>query len=126
MPNALKAYGILMIIVGVAGYFIGGMAHYTALIPSVLGLIAVIAAFSPLKRSATGLTVIGVVIAALALFGTVGAFANIPAAWAGDPAVNAIAVYARSITAVLSGAIILCLGSFWLRRQRGASAPDSA
>ena len=126
MPNALKSYGILMITIGVAGYLIGGMVHYTALIPAVLGLIAVIAAFSPLKRSVTGIALIGIVIASLALFGSVGALADIPAAWAGDPAVNPIAVYARSITAVLSAAIILCLGSFWLRRQRGTGAPDSA
>ena len=126
MPNALKSYGILMIIIGVAGYLIGGMVHYTALIPAVLGLIAVLAAFSPLKRSVTGIALIGIVIAALALVGSVGAFAHIPAAWAGDPAVNPVAVYARSITAVLSAAIILYLGRFWLRRQRGADAPDSA
>jgi hypothetical protein len=126
MPNAVKSYGILMIIIGVAGYLIGGMVHYTALIPAVLGLIAVIAAFSPLKRSATGIVVIGIVIAALALFGSGSALADIPAAWAGDPAVNPIAVYARSITAVLSAAIILCLGSFWLRRQRTAGTPDGA
>jgi hypothetical protein len=126
MPNALKGYGILMIIIGVAGYLIGGMVHYTALIPAVLGVIAVIAAFSPLKRSVTGIAVIGTVIAALALFGSVSAFADIPAAWAGDPAVNPVAVYARSITAVLSAAIILCLGSLWLRRQRGDGASESA
>lgn len=126
MPNALKGYGILMIVIGVAGYFIGGMVHFTALIPAVLGLIALIAAFSPLKRSATGIALIGVAIAALALFGSGTALADIPAAWSGDPALNPVAVYARSITAVLSAAIILCLGSFWLRRQRGIGAPDSA
>lgn len=122
MANALKSYGILMIIIGVAGYLIGGMVHYTALIPAALGLIAVIAAFTPLKRSASGIAVTGVAIAALALFGSATALADIPAAWAGDPAVNPVAVYARSITAVLSAAIILCLGKFWLRRQRGAAA----
>lgn len=126
MPNALKSYGILMILVGVAGYLIGGMVHFTALIPAVLGLIAVIAAFSPLKRSLTGIALIGIVIAALALFGSASALADIPAAWAGDPALNPVAVYARAITAVLSAAIILCLVIFWLRRHRGADAPDSA
>ena len=43
--------------------------------------------------------------------------------WAGDPALNPVAVYARSITAVLSAAIILCLGSFWLRRQLSRAEP---
>ena len=126
MPNALKSYGILMIIIGVAGYVIGGAVHYTAFIPALLGLIALIAAFSPLKRSATGIALVGIVIAALALFGSASALADIPAAWGGDPAINPVAVYARSITAVLSAAIILCMVSFWLRRNRVAGAHDSA
>ena len=126
MVNALTSYGVLMIFIGVAGYWIGGMVHYTALIPTVLGLIAVIAAFSPLKRSLIGIAIVGIAIAALALFGSVGALADIPAAWAEDPGVNDVAVYARSITAVLSAASILCLGSFWLRRQREADASKVA
>jgi hypothetical protein len=123
MHTLVAAYGAILIVIGLVGYFGAGMLHWTALIPAILGVVALLFAAGPLRRKLpVGAVAAGVVVAALALFGTAGAIAELPAALAGDPAVNAGAVLSRGATAIVSIGLLLALAAGWLKGRNRARA----
>lgn len=118
MRQSVLVYGGLMLAIGIIGYLATGLEHWTALIPAVLGALAIVVAF--LRRGAPvvqGLA--GLAIAAVALVGTAGALAQLPGALAGDAALNTAAVYARAATAVASMVLIAAVIVAWWRRRAG-------
>jgi hypothetical protein len=121
MHRSVTVYGIVLIGIGIAGYVVGGMVHWTALIPAVLGVIAVAVSAGPLGRRvpAAAVAIVGVVLAALALFGSGSALADIPGAVAGEPGVNRIAVLARSATAIASVALLITIATVRFRGRPG-------
>ena len=102
--------GVLMIVLGLAGYFGTGTSSFTALIPAMFGLLFVVlgavarneGARKHAMHAAAALALIG-------LLATARSFAALPAALSGEPLPRgAGAVYSQAAFAVLS-AILLAL-----------------
>lgn len=115
MASTTIVIGVLMIVLGLAGYFGTGTSSFTALIPALFGILFVVlgaAARNPgARRHAMH------AVAALSLIGflaTVRSFAALPAALSGGPTLRGPgAVYSQAIFAVLAGLLlVLCVKSF--------------
>jgi hypothetical protein len=95
--RTLRLLGLALIVVGAAGYLLpAGPVHLTALIPAVLGAMAMGASFVRQPFIAAG---IGAAIAALALMGGGSALAHLPALLAGEAST---AIASRAATALLA------------------------
>jgi hypothetical protein len=123
MHKMTAGYGAILIVIGLIGYFGAGMLHWTALIPAILGAVALLFAAGPLYRKwPVAAPIAGVVVAVLALIGTAGAIPDMPAALAGDPEMNAGAVLSRGVTAIVSIGLLLALALGRRRGRRGVRA----
>lgn len=117
-------YGAALLLIGVATVALGEVAHWTALIPAMLGAIVLLTAVLG-RFGLVGGRVVGWIVLALsvlALGGTLSALPVLPAALAGDEGVrNAAAVLARSATAVASlfyvGAMAALMWRHWRARS---------
>lgn len=124
-PVALAlGYGGALLLIGVATVALGEVAHWTALIPAMLGALVLAAGligrFGLLRGRVVGAIVLA--LSAIALGGTLSALPMLPAAWAGDGTVrNAAAVFARSATAVASLVYVAAMAAVILRHLRGRS-----
>ena len=115
MASTTMLIGVLMIVLGVAGYFGTGTSSFTALIPAVFGILFVAlgaAARNPGARrhamhAAAALSLIG-------FLATARSFAALPDALSGGPTLRGPgAVYSQAIFAALSGLLlVLCVKSF--------------
>ncbi|OAH18531.1 hypothetical protein [Methylorubrum populi] len=113
-------YGGALIVIGLVSVVLGGLPHWTVLIPAILGGLVCLAGFaarqgvlSDVAASACALT-----IALLALAGTATAVPVLPYALAGSSDVaNAGAVVARSATALVSGGFVVTILLLWWRSR---------
>ncbi len=119
------SYGAALLAIGVATVALGEVAHWTALIPAMLGVLVLLAAaggrFGGWGERVVGGVVLG--LSAVALMGTLSALPMLPAALAGGDGVrNAAAVFARSATAVASVLYVVGMAVLILRRLRDRRA----
>ncbi len=107
-------FGLLLNLVGLAGFFGTGATHYTALIPCALGLLLVISGLIAKKEALRQHAMhVAVLVALLGFVMTVTAFKELGFAIENITDPKAAAIMAKSVTALLCGAFfVLCVRSF--------------
>jgi len=120
IPRITLIYAILLIVLGLWGYFASGAASITALIPAFFGLVflplGILAKRENLKKH---ITHVGLLLALIAVIGTVGAVGKGFSLWTGEMMENSLAIISKSIMAVLSiGYLLVCIKSFIDARRK--------
>jgi hypothetical protein len=109
MPRITVVFSLIYIVVGVAGYFLTGGVHKTALIPAFIGAVLLVLGLLGGKENLRKHVMhAALLVGLLALLGTFRGLLNLPAAVDGTAA-RPGAVFAQAATAVLS-LIYLALG----------------
>ena len=110
--RVLLAMGALLIVIGVSGYFLPeGRVHWTALIPAILGVLAL--ALSRAKSwpvAAFG----GAALCAIALMGGGSALPQLPGVFMGEAGA---AIASRAATALVAILALIGLALAWLRAK---------
>jgi len=110
LPVITIVYGSLLIVLGIAGYFMSGMVSITALIPAFLGIIILVSGVLAQKESRRKLFMhIALVFGLLGFLGTVGALPSLITMIGGEEITRPGAVIGKSVTAILS-LIFLIIG----------------
>ncbi|MEM7049164.1 MAG: hypothetical protein AAF604_05870 [Acidobacteriota bacterium] len=123
MPVTTIAYGLILIIIGVVGYFATGQASVTALIPAFLGALAALCGFIGrnerfLKHAMHGAAMVGL----LGALGTLRALPQLPSLFNGT-AERPAALLSQILTLLLSVIfVVLCVRSFIATRRARAAA----
>ncbi len=123
MPQTSLGLGILLIAVGVIGYFGAAAPHFTALIPAVFGVLFVglglVALYQPAWRKHAMHA--AAALALIALLGTFQGLLSLPALVRGEEVARPGAAVSQSVTAVLSLVFLaLAVNSFVAARRRAA------
>jgi hypothetical protein len=106
VARVLRVSGIVLVAIGAAGYLLpSGAVHWTALIPAMLGLLALGASFA---RNAFVAAALGAVLCLVALSGGGSALPQVPALLAGEAGA---AIASRAATALV--AILALAGMAW-------------
>lgn len=123
MATTTIGFGIVLIVLGLAGFFGTGAAHPTALIPAIFGvLLAVLGAMARDEKRRKLAMHIAVTVGLLGFLGTVGGLFQLGSAFMGQAAQPA-AVYSKSIMAVLMLIYVgMCVKSFIDARRARAGA----
>ncbi len=124
MPYVTIAYGLILVVLGVGGYFGSGMASWTALIPALFGLPVLIAGILAIQERFLKHAMHAA--AAIGLLGALGSARGLPGLLEmamGAEVERPQAVVAQAIMCVLSvGFVALCVWSFIsVRRARKAA-----
>jgi hypothetical protein len=102
---AVFAYGVTLSLIGAATLMFGGLGHWTALIPSLLGLMVLLAGYGAHRRECSDGVAMAIAggLAMLALSGTMTALPALPGVIA-DPesSGNPAATLSRAATAIAS------------------------
>ncbi len=124
MPLVTIIYGLLLVLLGVGGYFGSGQASFTALIPAIFGLVAMIAGLVArkehlLKHAMHGAAMVGLLgflIPGLRLLKASSLLSDGTLTW--SPAITA-----QAVMSVLSAIFVaLCVRSFiQVRKARQAA-----
>lgn len=105
VARVLRVLGVVLVAIGAAGYLLpAGTVHWTALIPAILGLLALAASFA---RSAVVAAVLGAVVCGVALMGGGSALPQVPALLAGEAGP---AIASRAATAAVAILALACMG----------------
>jgi hypothetical protein len=117
-------FGVVLILLGLVGYFGSGMASPTALIPAIFGLLLVV--FGAMARDDKKRKMamhIAVVIGLLGFLGSASGLISLPAVLSGGPVERPMAVVSKSIMAVLMAVYVaMCVKSFINARRSRAGA----
>lgn len=109
MPRITVAFSFVYIAIGLAGFFLTGAVHKTALIPAAIGAVLLILGLLGGKENLRMHVMhAALLVGLLALLGTARGLAKLPAAFDGT-AERPGAVYAQAATAIVS-AVYLALG----------------
>ena len=122
MPRITVVFSLIYIALGLAGYFLTGAVHKTALIPAVIGaVLLVLGLLGGNEKLRMHVMHAALLIGLLALLGTARGLLKLPAAFDGT-AERPGAVFAQAATAVLS-AVYLAFGvrSFIAARRARAA-----
>ena len=124
MANITIAFGILLILLGLGGWFGSGGASMTALIPAAFGIVllilGVIARNEKVRKHAMH---VAVIVGLLGFFGSASGLLSLPAVLSGEPVERPAAVISKSIMAVLSLLYVArCVKSFIDARRNRATA----
>jgi zinc transporter ZupT len=124
LANTTIGFGIVLIVLGVGGYFGSDRVSPTALIPAAFGLLLVI--FGALARDDKRRKMamhIAVTVGLLGFLGTVSGLLKLPALLSGGVVDRPGAVVSKSIMAVLMAVYVgMCVKSFIDARRRRAEA----
>ena len=124
MANTTIGFGIVLIVLGVGGYFGTDRVSPTALIPAAFGLLLVI--FGALARDEKRRKMamhIAVTVGLLGFLGTVSGLFQLPTLLSGGVVERPGAVISKSIMAVLMAIYVgMCVKSFIDARRRRAGA----
>lgn len=114
MPLVGIVYGILLCVLGIAGYLLTGSAHPTALIPLAFGLPTIIAgAIARTEKYLKHAMHAAATISLLGFLGTAPGLLTLPRLLSGHEVERPGAVISKSIMAMLSLIfLILCVRSF--------------
>jgi fluoride ion exporter CrcB/FEX len=117
-------FGVVLILLGLGGYFGTGMVSLTALIPAVFGLLLVV--FGAMARDDKKRKMamhIAVTVGLLGFLGTVSGLVKIGVLLSGGEVARPAAVIAQSIMAVLMLVYVaMCVKSFIDARKKRANA----
>lgn len=117
MSRVGSMVGVILIVLGVAGYLATGMASVTALIPAFLGIVLFVAGWvgTRSERARTPALTVSVVVAALGFFGSLRGLGDFVTLVSGGSVERPVATVAQVLTA------LLCLGflSFVVRWMIG-------
>jgi hypothetical protein len=119
MSNIAVAFGALLMVLGIAGYFGSNMVSLTALIPTAFGLVLLIMgviARDPGKRKHAmhGAAMVG-------LLGFAGSVSGLVKVISGDLGPRPNAAIAQAVMAVMMAIfVVLCVRSFINARRSGA------
>ena len=122
MPRITVVFSFIYIALGLAGFFLTGAVHKTALIPAVIGVVLlVLGLLGSKEKLRMHVMHAALLIGLLALLGTAGSLLKLPAAFDGTAA-RPEAVFAQAATAVLS-VVYLAVGvrSFIAARRAHAA-----
>ena len=124
MANITIAFGILLILLGLGGWFGSGGASMTALIPAAFGIVllilGVIARNEKVRKHAMH---VAVIVGLLGFFGSASGLLSLPAVLSGESVARPAAVISKSIMAVLSLLYVArCVKSFIDARRNRATA----
>ena len=109
MPRITVVFSFIYIALGLAGFFLTGAAHATALIPAFIGAVLLVLGLLGGKENLRKHVMhAALLIGLLALLGTARSLTKLPAAFDGT-AQRPEAVYAQAATAILS-VVYLALG----------------
>ena len=124
MATTTIGFGIVLIVLGVGGYFGTERVSLTALIPAAFGLLLVI--FGALARDEKRRKMamhIAVTVGLLGFLGTVSGLLQLPALFSGGVVARPGAVVSKSIMAALMAVYVgMCVKSFIDARRRRAGA----
>ena len=124
MANTTIGFGIVLIVLGVGGYFGSDRVSPTALIPAAFGLLLLI--FGTLARDEKRRKMamhIAVTVGLLGFLGTVSGLFQLPTLLSGGVVARPGAVVSKSIMAVLMAVYVgMCVKSFIDARRRRAGA----
>jgi fluoride ion exporter CrcB/FEX len=124
LANTTIGFGIVLIVLGLGGYFGTDRVSPTALIPAAFGLLLVI--FGALARDEKRRKMamhIAVTVGLLGFLGTVSGLVKLPTLLSGGEVARPAAVIAQSIMAVLMAIYVgMCVKSFIDARRRRAGA----
>jgi fluoride ion exporter CrcB/FEX len=124
LANTTIGFGIVLIVLGLGGYFGTDRVSLTALIPAAFGLLLVI--FGALARDEKRRKLamhIAVTVGLLGFLGTVSGLVKLPTLLSGGEVARPPAVIAQSIMAVLMAVYVgMCVKSFIDARRRRAGA----
>ena len=102
MPRITVVFSLIFIAIGLAGFFLTGAAHPTALIPAAIGAVLLVLGLLGNKENLRMHVMhAAVLVGLLAFFGTARGLFNLPAAIAGTAA-RPGAVYAQAATAIVA------------------------
>jgi hypothetical protein len=114
MANTTIGFGVILLVLGIGGYFGSGMVSLTALIPAAFGLLLLICgviARDPGKRKHA--MHFAAMIGLLGFLGSARGLAKIGAVLAGQPVERQNAVIAQAVMAILMLIFVaLCVRSF--------------
>lgn len=118
MASTTIALGVVLIVLGLVGYFLTGTASYTALIPSAFGVVIALLGFVARDEGKRKHAIHGaVVVALLGLLGSARGLLQLGDVFDGTAA-RPSAVVAQSIMAVLTlGYIVMAVRSFMAARR---------
>jgi uncharacterized membrane protein len=120
MPSTTRAFGIILIILGLVAYFGTGRTSVTALIPSFFGVVFIVLALVARKEAARKHAMhLAVALALVGLLGTLGRL--VPSLFAGQLGPAVIAQLVMSL--LLIAYIALGVKSFKEARRLRRSAP---
>lgn len=106
MPRITIAFSLAYIALGLAGFFLTGAAHTTALIPAFIGaVLLVLGLLGGNEKLRMHVMHAALLVGLLALLGTARSFLKLPAAFDGT-AERPAAVFAQAATALLSVAYL--------------------
>ena len=119
MPSTTIAVGVALIVLGLAGYFLTGMVSFTALIPSVFGVVLGLCGLTARDPNKRKHAMHGAVVVALLGFaGSVPGLIKLAGVFDGTAARPA-AVISQSIMAALTlGYVAIAVRSFVAARRR--------
>lgn len=127
MPAITIIYGILLILLGAAGFFGTGATSPTALIPAAFGVPVLLLGLLARARPAARMHAMhgAVLLALVGFLGSLSGLMKLPALLSAQPPDRPAAVAAQSAMALLSVIFVaLCVKSFVdARRARGAQPP---
>ena len=124
MATTTIGFGVVLIILGLAGYFGSGMVSFTALIPAVFGLLlAIFGSMAKDDKKRKLAMHIAVTVGLLGFLGSVSGLFKLPALLSGGDVARPTAVIAQSIMAVLMAIYVgMCVKSFIDARRSRAGA----
>ncbi len=122
MPRITVVFSVLYIALGLAGYFLTGAVHTTALIPAFIGVVLlVLGLLGSNEKLRMHVMHAALLIGLLALLGTARSLLKLPAAFDGT-AERPGAVFAQAATAVLSVIYLAIAVRSFIAARRARSA----
>jgi len=119
VANVSRGVGLLLMIVGVGGYVMTGMASATALIPAAFGLVISMLGFYARHEAGRRTAMhLAMGIAMVGVLGSISGLLSIPALISGEAAMPAAVVSRSAMAVILLVYLAMGFNSFRAARQR--------
>ena len=126
MPRITIGYAILLIALGMVGYFALGRSSATALIPTFVGLIFLVMGIVAHKDALRQRMMhAAVVLAVVAVIGSVGGVVDVVSMLTGGEVARPAAAVSKAVMAILSLVYLGFSAKSFLAARRSATAPAS-
>lgn len=108
LPHLAVIIGVILTLLGVGSYFMSEARSFTALIPSIIGILFLITGLLSYRQALQKHAMhAAAVVALLAIGGTYSGLQGLPALLSGAEVERPLAIIAKSVTAILSFAFII-------------------